>query len=819
MTAWACIQRFMGGAILALAMVFGAQPSAAAEFSLTSGTPSKFEDISGPRDVVVDVYFGGRSLGEARAVIRPGFVRFSDPEAVATLLAAHGDGSRILKILESEMPSNSGRVCPRMAAANCGYLEPSQVGIIFDEDHFRVDFFLSDDVANAAAPIGDGFLIPTSHGPAAVSSLGAALSGSDGDHVFNFQSRTIISVGHARVKTNFSYSSDLGAVADDLLLEVDRPNLRYLAGLFWTPGTILVGRRRILGAGASSQFDTRADRDQLEGSALPVFVQQASQVDIMIDGRLAGSQVVEAGNHLIETSGLPEGSYPIVLRIREPGRGIREERRFFVKDARLPPLGHIRFQALAGLLSPTRDGSLINPTNDFYYQLGAAKRISGKFGIEATALGTQNKVIAEAGLVYLTDFARFKAGGLTSSEGEFGAVLQAGTTASGPLQISFDIRRVWDGNGGGLIPGSVDGVGFGGDTHRGSARVDSDYTQMNATIGYNWGRANLRLFASYFDSRHSKSQFSIGPSGDWLVIQRPQFQMRLEADAQRSRDTLSGYIGVRFNFAAMGTLAMSGSSGRRVQDDKGASSRSRSVGNFDAEWSGETDKLGRFAIGAGVDRTIDATTGRASGYLNSRYGNLRSDVLHDFNGRTQYGVSLQTGMAFGATNVGLGGRNVNESALLVEVDGDESAGEFEILVDDAPAARVTGSKSATLFMQPYRQYNVRLRPVAATSVQYDEAVRQVTLFPGNVQRLQWKAVSTFTVFGQVVDRNGLPIANGLLKGSYSDGASNAEGYFQIDSAMGDRVTLSSGAGQVCSLNFDSARPAEGFLSAGKVICQ
>jgi len=794
------------------------QPASAAEFSLTSGIPANFDDLAGPRDVVVDVYFGGRPLGEARAVIRPGFLRFNDPQAVAALLAAHGDAALIGRALESELPSNTDRACTRIETTACGHLQPQLVGIILDEDRFRVDFFLSGDVANVAAPIGDSFLVPSSHGPALVSSLGAALSGSGGDNAFNFQNRAILSLGDARVKTNFSYSSDLGAVADDLLLEVDKPNLRYSAGLFWTPGSSLVGRRRILGVGVGSQFDTRADREQIEGTSLPIFVQQPSVVEVLIDGRLAGTQVVEAGNQLIDTSGMPEGAYPITLRIREQGRGTREERRFFVKDSRLPPQGQVRFQAFAGFITPTREGKLISPTDDLYYQLGAAKRLGSKFSVEAIAMGTQDKVLAETGLVYLTDVARLKVAGLASTKGEYGAVLQAISTGSGPVQFSFDLRRVWDGNGGGLIPGSLDSIGFDGDSRRGASRVDGDYTQLNSTLGYSWGKATLRLYASYFDSKGSKSQFSIGPSGDWLVVQRPQFQMRVEADAQKSRESLSGYVGVRFNFAAFG-LAMSGSSGHRVQNDIGSRSRSRSVGNFDTEWSGGTEDFGRYSVGVGMDRTIDSTTGRASGYLNSRYGNARTDVLHDFDGRTQYGVSLQTGMVMGSANVAVGGHNINESALLVSVDGDRKSGKFEVLVDDTPMANVTAGQKVTLFMQPYRRYNVRIRPLLAASVHYDAGERQVTLFPGNVERLNWKAMPTFTVFGQAVSAAGEPIANGLLKGSYGDGVSNEDGYFQIDAADGDRITLSSVGRQTCSMHFDSAKSAEGYLAAGKVICQ
>jgi hypothetical protein len=815
---WGQIRIAAAMVVAMLALGVCSQPCQAAEFSLTAGVPSHFDDLVGTREVVLDIYFGGKPVGEARALVRPGFVQFRDPAIAAALLAPFGDEGRIQQALQTELPSNSGRACTSMAKTDCGHLEPRSVGVIYDEDRFRVDFFLAPDVANAAAPSGDPFLHPSSGGFALVSSLGAALSGAEGDSTFNFQSRTIVSLGDARLKSNISYSSELGAIADDLLLEVDRPNWRYVGGLFWTPGTSLIGRRRILGVGAGSQFDTRADRDAIEGTALPVFVQQASVVEILVDGRLAGSQVVEAGNQLLDTSGLPEGAYPILLRIREPGRGSRDERRFFVKDTRMAPEGHVRFQALAGFIAPTRKGQFINPSEDIYYQLGAAKRLSANIGAEAVAMGTQDKVLAEGGLVYISKAARVKIAGLASTKGEFGAVLQAMSAGSGPAQFSFDLRRVWDKDGGALIPGSIEGIGFDADARRGIPHLGGDYTQFNATMGYNWGRGGVRLFASYFDTQGSKPDYSIGPSADWLIVQRQKFQVRLEADAQKSRDTASAYLGVRFLFTN-NHLAVSGSAGHRSQNDEDRSRRGRMVGNVDAEWSGETKDLGRYSVGAGLDRTIDATTGRASGYLYSRYGNVRTDVLHDFEGRTHYGVSLQTGAVFGGKDASVGGRNINESALLIAVDGAPSAGEFEVLVDEAPAARITAGQRVTLFMQPYRRYDVRLRPVSATSVHYDAGVRKVTLFPGNVERLRWNAVPTVTVFGQVVGADGKPIANGVLQGSYGGGASNADGFFQIDAAAGDRVTLSWAAGQSCELDLGSVDPTKTYVAAGKVVCQ
>jgi len=802
--------------LFALALV--AQPAEAAELSLTTSPPINFAELEGPRDVVVDIYFGGRRVGEAKANTRPGFIRFYDPTAVAALLAHYGDTEQIEQAFQVDLPSNVGRACSRMFNSDCGHLQPGLFGVIFDEDRFRVDVFLPAHMADRSISVDEIFLQPSSRDPAAVTSIGAALSGVGGSPSFNFQSRTVLSLGEARLKTNSSYSSELGTIFDDLLIELDKPNRRYAAGLFWTPGTSLVGRRRIMGVGAASQYDTRVDRESLEGTLLPIFVQQTSVVEILIDGRLAASYVVEAGNQLLDTARLPEGSYPLVLRIREPGRGTREEARFFIKDGRLAPKGHVRFQAFAGFIAPTREGHPVSASDTFFYQFGASKRVADNFGVDATILGTQKKAMAEGGIVLLTSYAKLRVSGLASTAGEYGGLLQLTSASSSRVQFSFDLRRVWDKDGDGLIPGAFAERGFDAGSGGDLANQSGDYTQLNATLGYNWGNASLRLYASYSDTEHSKSEFSIGPSVDWLLLHRNRFQLRLEADAQKSRHTTASYAGLRFILSADG-LATSGAAGIRTQNNDGGKSKVKGVGSLDAEWSGTNKDLGRYMIGAGIDRAIDATSARARGAIYSQYGNATTDVLHDFQGRTQYSASFQTGAIMRATRVAVGGYNVTESALLIEVEGDPSAGQFEVLVDESPMAKVTAGHRTTLFLQPYRRYDVRIRPLSSSSAHYDAGVRQVTLFPGNVERQNWTAIQTFTIFGQVVNEQGIPIRNGLLQGKYGAGASDDDGFFQIDVAVNDRVTLSPMSGSACELALRSARPESGYMAAGRVVCR
>lgn len=814
------LQHFVAhvGRLLALTMfVSQAGVAHAAELSLTASPPDGFVELEGPRDVMVDVYFGGNHLGLARATTLPGALRFQEPDQVAVLLAPYSDSPQVKQALLTTLPSNTGKTCSQMLNSNCGSLKPNSVGIIFDEDHFRVDIFLSDDLLGRPLTT-EVFLDPTSTDFAAVGTIGAALSGTtESNPDFNMQGRAIFSLGNSRLKSNISFSSEFGVIADDLLLEVDKPDRRYVGGVLWTPGTSLVGRRRIIGVGAATQFDTRIDRQQLEGTPLPLFVQQRSLVEILIDGRLVSSRVVEAGNQLLDTSGLPEGSYPLVLRIREPGGGTREERRFFAKDAGLAPPGHVRFHAFAGLIAPTREGHPISVTDDLFYQVGVSKRLTENVGVETIVLGTQNKVMSESGVVLLTSRAKLRVVGLASTAGEFGGVVQLSSISGGRFQYSLDVRRVWDRDGEGLIPQSSGGIGFDAPSPTGVAGQAGDFTQANATLGYALGNATFRLFGSYNDAEHAKPNYSIGPSVDWLMAHGRGLQLRVEADAQISRHTTSAYVGVRFLFSGNG-FASSGTAGYRTQNDSNARARAKSVGTFNTEWSGSTESLGRYSFGGGLDRTIDGTSARARGSLDSRYGNLRADLLHNFSSQTQYSLNLQTGVAAGP-RVSVGGYNITESALIVEVEGTGSAGQFEVLVDESPMATVAAGQRTTLFLQPYRKYGVRLRPVASGAVHYDAGVRQVTLFPGNVSRQSWKAVETYAVFGQAIDPSGQPIKNGLLQGEYGTGTSDADGFFQIDVAANDRVTLNSTSGQSCQLIFKRRAPKNGFLAAGKVLCQ
>ena len=402
----------------------------------STGTPEGFGDLEQPRELLVDVYFGNRKLGSAWIVARPGFVRFKDPNQLFTLLPELKPSPALSAQLSSELPDHAALACPDGIRQGCGSLEAGLAEVIFDEARFRLDLFIGQGSLAVAADRDPYLPVPTA-GPSLTSSIGGAVAGSSGGRTnYNFQNRTIIGFENARIRSDSAYASGLGFIVDDFVAEMDTKRHRYSAGLFWAPGIDFTGRRRIAGVGFSTQFDTRADQGNLEATPLILFLAQPSRVETLIDGRLVTSAAYEAGNKLIDSSALPSGSYSLVLRVREPGGTVREERRFFVKNAQVAPKGHPIYFAYAGLLANTRRNRPLSVSNDRL--LPARRGVSPRATLWRLTAHRWRRGQAHRAARRLAHhrYREDARSGLVSADGDTGLLLQIGSAGTGRLNFN-----------------------------------------------------------------------------------------------------------------------------------------------------------------------------------------------------------------------------------------------------------------------------------------------------------------------------------------------------------------------------------------------
>lgn len=806
------------GITVSAAFINGSPAQASGRSGFSVSAPQGFEALAAEREVVLDAYYGGRKLGEARARIGLGVIRFNDPEAVAGLIPGASRKAEVAAFLKDALAANVAQACGTARAEGCGMLAPGQYGVIVDEERFRVDIFLSPDLLDKPDPSAAQFLPEPDEEGSLVSLFGVTASGSSrGGETLHLQNRSVASFGSARLRSDSSISTDTGVTFDNLTLEADRGDWRYAGGLFWAPGSDLIGRRKILGLGISTQLDTRQNKEALVATPVSIFLQLPAKVDLLVDGRIVSSRIYPAGNRLVDTSSLPNGSYELVVRIQEDGRPVRQEQQFFSKGSTMAPMDRPLFSAFAGLLPSSSRGLSVNG-DTIFYEATAAFRLSPALGVDAAILGTQRKAILEAGTVYHLPWAQVRLAALASSSEDYGAVLRISSMTRGPLSFSFDLRKVVSDDGEPLLPVTISRGTFSEDPQSGFGDRGS-FTQALSILGYRIGQANVRLTGLYRRNGSEKANYSLGAAIDLPVVRTGRWDIMLQADARRTERDFASFIGARFlinrgNFAFSGSGALSHQSKRPGADDQ-------IVGEVQAAWYRDLADHSQLAADVAAGRDSDGAYARASAYARTPVVNARGDLLQQFGDRrtTQYAATLDGGLVLTRSGLAFAGRDMNDTAVLVKVSGSGAGERFDVLVDDVARGTVEAGERLVLFLQPYRNYDVRLRPLGAQVASFDTAPRTVTLFPGNVAMVDWNITPLFVLFGRAVGADGKPIPNADVTGPHGIGRTDGDGYFQIEANGKDELRLTRAGDSICTMGIAPAKPVGGLVSAGDVMCR
>jgi hypothetical protein len=553
---------------------------------------------------------------------------------------------------------------------------------------------------------------------------------------------------------------------------------------------------------------------------LVVFLSEESRVDIFVDGHLVESETFEAGNHLLDTANLPDGSYPVLLQVHSLNGSVHEERRFFAKSSNVPPVGQKIYFAYAGLLANTHRGRPLSVSKTLFYQLGTARRLSNHFALDVSVIGTSRRPVIEAGAWFINSIARVRLAAIASTRGDRGGLLQVSAGDTGRLALNFDLRSVWSVDGRPLLPFTQYIDTFDSIPPEDRISQVGSFTQASGSIGYRLGAAYVSVIGSLRKDR-GPMDYSIGPSVSWPIIARNGLQLALEANGQLTRITTSGFLGFRL-FYASNRFSASASGGQRAISSNASLDHLQSgpVADANAQYSLSDQSGDAIELGAGITRDVESTFARLAGDVSGPAGIARGQITHDFSngGGTHYTFSAQTGVVANTDGVAIGGRDLAESALIVSIDGSDDS-EFEVFVDNRPRGRLRSGRPLPIFLVPYRSYSVKIRPVTATSVSFDTAARTFTLYPGTVEHFRWRAEHLATVYGRALRPDGTAVANAFVTSEHGIGESNAAGEFQIEVAASDELSFRTENGAACAAAlppFDSNRD---FLSLGKVLCR
>lgn len=785
-------------AVLACIVLRALTPAQADEaLRFGASPPAGFEDLAGPQETLVDVYYGGHFKLSTLARYDFQTIAFLEPDAVLAQLPELTDSASVTAALSQPLTHNADRLCRYRGQPACGELMPPVAGVIFDESRFRVDVFVAPALLVRQSLFRSRFLPPPSTRFSSVHGLNMSVSGdATTGTAFDLSATSIAAWRENRLHSRYALGND-GFTLSELSLQRDRPGWQYEAGAFrsYAGSQAFFAEQTVIGARMAGSLDLRADLAVADGTPIYLFLTQRSRVDVYRGEQLLDSQFYDAGNQQLDTSRLPDGAYDLTLRTRDAAGRESSQRFFFARSTRLPPLDQPLYFVEAGMHAPVDREATPGGEGGHWLRAGAARRLQTNLGIQAELLSAGSTTVAQTGLLMLMPGWQFEAGLLTGTNKSAGALLRA-QYASGQTAIGFDYRSVSSGSA--------------------STLLAEDFSQGTLSMstpvygGRLFGRAQL-------EQRAAGSEIAVGLSYRRTLMRRARFALELDFDLSHdSRQTLIR-IGARGQWRRDQSLA-------RLSPQFVARFGDTSQGALLVDASVTRNQrgtpLGDLSTNAFVESEIGVTTLGAGIVSQSQAGQFSADINHAMGERGQglaYSANGRVNVVTGGGASAFGGRNIARAAAIVDVPGDGDS-QFNVLVDDRAAGSVRSGHRSVIALRSYGEYPVRIEPAGHGFVEYDEREQYITLYPGNVARLSFRADVVTVVVGQLIDDNGVALANARFDGAVGFAGTDAGGWFQLELREATTLTARHGDGSRCRVRLDTAGAENGLVVQGPVRC-
>lgn len=767
---------------------------ASAAFTLDTAAPSGFEDLIEPTTIVIDVYYGNRLLSQnVSATVTPDTVTFNDPQQLLSLLPTVKNTTAILQRLKQTLAANNHLICHTAAQKNCGVAEAQVLEVIYNPETFRADIFIGADFLTEATLLQDPYLPPATNRFAVSQQFSGNWSGArnltydddPGGDSFTLFSDSVISFGEASLQARGSYSRAVGenrlndqVRLSDAFWTKDYRGRAISAGLFQPAGidSQFVSTNSIYGVELYRSDNTRLDATNNNGTPVEVHMPVSGRVEVYRNEQLIHSQMLEAGNRLLDTTLLPNGSYDIsVVTYSEDGRPLGEFQQFFAKDSRLPPAGEWQWNILAGAAAnPSTEDAIPGVTQELILQAGAARRLAENFGLSVGVAADETTRLVELGARWVSKYVDLTPSWLITDSGRSGT------------RINLSLRSPWatltlqeasleepDTPNGDNLSAELLGQGY---DYRsasavipfGKARVTARYSERDSAVGVS--DPQLQLADRTFSSNRLTTLELLYPllrSKDWNGDLRFGFNQSGDEQIWTLNFQLRQYGGHWNNSGYL-------------RSESASSSGMEHYGGFSSSWNDGA----LWAADVQQQVNLEAGAGRQALRSNTRYAGRRGSINSSINylnaseESLSYTGRFNTTFASDGDYFSWGGEGTYNSSVLVDING-TSDDLFEILVNGNRRGYAKGGDQSLVSIPAFDSYQVAVRPLGDGFYSYADQSDFITLYPGNMASKQYEIKSLVLVVGKVV-RADKPVVNATFRIGEQKATTDKYGIFQLE---------------------------------------
>lgn len=776
---------------------------------LETEAPPGFADLTAPLDTLFDVYYLGNRLGSFRAVLDNGRVRFAEPQKLIDALSGRISNAAIRRIVDNAQPINESFRCFPGQTANCGILPPGQEGVIVDPERFTAElFFNAEDVI--LPPTDEIILGPASTGPSLIQTINfsAATAGGESTRVrFGATLDTAASVGQTALLARTIVDDEQGTRLLEATAQHVWGNRIARAGLFEDFSTRLLTSFRIVGAEFASFYPRKAYESGI-ATPIQIVLPREADVELRRNGVLVSVRHYGAGAQILDTAGLPEGSYPLEIVARSGGTIVFEDRRSFTKAQGLPVANKTEFSLRGGFYAPDNSvGTTITRDEPFLPRIKkspvvgarARRRIGNTSAIDLSVLHIDDRNFAEASFTTIRGNMQALVTGVVGDDGSYGAL------ATGTLTVK-DIRFTLSGR---YVESDADSFQL--------ANVD-DYRPFARSEKTVFGSVQLPLFGGSLSASAGYTDFSLLEDDYSLDLRYSRtvgigsYRPLLSVFGRTSnRETRVGAT-LSFLFGLDRRTNASVRAGAEIVPRAQGQTREGFSPVLDATVS-RVDRIGSADVvnQIGVSTNADTDRAYASTDVRASFGQFDATAQYQdtpgSGGRfTSIFANGRTGFALGGGKLKFGLADVGQAIILSDVDIDDKTmilkegardSGYRIKVNRQPYDRVKPGQTSAVGVAPYEEYEVELEAENAPPYDIDTSIRRITLYPGNVAYFKYKARNSFAIYGRLVDNAGKPHVNASVRSGSDRTTSDNNGYFLLSVSQDDKISIDTPADGVC----------------------
>ncbi len=778
---------------------------------VSDSVPLGFEDLAGPQVNQVDVYYQGRYLVSANATYDFETLQFHQPEIVINYIDDLLDRQYILENITGSLNTNAKELClVQTSNIDCGVLRPNIAGIIFDEGKFRVDLFINERFLQVQYVESSKYLPAAQESFSTIHNFSLNLSGTDAiEDRFNAQTNSIVSFGDTRLLAQSNYTDNEDYVVDEVSLQKDYQGWEAETGVFESESrsTNFFSQVDITGFRVQTSFNTRTDLETSSGTDIFIFLNMRSRVEVFRSNRLIDARFYDAGNRQLDTSRFPDGAYQISIRIREENGSERTEEYFFVRNSLLPPINEPIIYAEAGKINEFEQNTVLPKTsNNSIVHIGGAVRISESMAFEGEFLNAGKQTMLQTGIVHVGSGLQSQVNVMGTSESDWAISLRENYT-NNYFSLNMDYRHVSLGDEDVSDADEFD-------------LITNDSTQATASLVHELFGGRIFWRYRHLDLGNTEKSETFSVNYRKQLIRKSHYQ--LDWDLSASKDTSDYLVGARleFSFRKKNNIFRLTSG---AQTSEVNNSRDNDL-TSNASWqhTRRDPEFGRIQSRLFHVRERDFNTAGVNLSSESRYGYNEIELNRtDNHQETTFGYSVKSQLSFASdfSTTSLGGAQRNDSAIIIDLDGQTKGEVFEVFIDRQSAGFANVGTTTIIPLSPYETYDVRLQSRSDAFLKFDEAPREVTLYPGNVNTLNWHVDRVLVLIGQVNDIHGIPVKHAKIQNVGTFSGTDERGWFQIESGLTDHLTLEMKDGGICRVDLGNINGHEDVHVFDELICK